>query len=259
MSAYHLMKGGPLKTHLLVHLLPPKSRSVAGSPCSFRTSRRPNFSPKKHLSPSWTFPMHHLQLQSLRSPNSNCCMLSSCDSQPNNFSILRVDFFGASGKHRGKMKDNFLGVAEWFSFKKKERYLSVKSLVYKSCSIRKIIWTNHPPPFFFVFHLNWFQAVTVVLFWAPPQKKMENLPLVGASAAGRVTSPRAISAQMSLRSCVTARLRNAGWSIMPLIRREGGVALGGEKPLDSYQKYIMIWKSWEYQSASFSCFFGFLD
>ena len=107
------------------------------------------FFTKKHLSPSWTFPMHHLQ-QSLRSPNSNCCMLSSCDSQPNNFSILRVDFFGASGKHRGKMKDNFLGVAEWFSFKKKERYLSVKSLVYKSCSIRKIIWTNHPPPFFCV-------------------------------------------------------------------------------------------------------------
>ena len=143
------MKGGPLKIRLLVHLLPPKSCSVAGSPFSFRTSRRHIFSPKKHLSPCWTFPMHHLQLQSLRSPNSNCCMLSSCDWQPNNFSILRVDFFGVSGKHRGKINDNFWGVAEWFSFKKQENDIWLSNLWF----IKVVQIENHhlnepsDPPF----------------------------------------------------------------------------------------------------------------
>lgn len=150
-----LMKGGPLKIHFkylyLFICCPPNPVLLLEVFVHSEHQGGLISSPKKHLSPSWTFPMH-LQLQSLRLPNSNCCMLSSCDSQPNNFSILRVDFFGGSGKHRGKSKDNFLGGADWFSFKNtRERYLSVKPLVYTSSSTEKK-HLNEPsdPPFFLV-------------------------------------------------------------------------------------------------------------
>ena len=148
-----LMKGGPLKIHFkylyLFICCPPNPVLLLEVFVHSEHQGGLISSPKKHLSPSWTFPMH-LQLQSLRLPNSNCCMLSSCDSQPNNFSILRVDFFGGSGKHRGKSKDNFLGGADWFSFKKKGTIFGCQIFgFYKFFNGKKNIWTNHRTLHFF--------------------------------------------------------------------------------------------------------------